>query len=189
MDTRSSCFFNFLCYTVGPTVIWILDSPAFLQFVFTLFPMDRDMSDCMCRRTWQVGQLRQMLSILETTSLTFLNPKLYFFLISFVLQEVVNAGSPCRSLTWSSALVAVIDVENKKHTWTQAAVAWDVHAPRFQGWCSCCQQGPQTLVSIWLQRVHVAPPQKDRRSDFFASNLDCGHHLMSDCFLFTCPFI
>ena len=139
--------------------------------------------------TWQVGQLRQMLSILETTSLTFLNPKLYFFLISFVLQEVVNAGSPCRSLTWSSALVAVIDVENKKHTWTQAAVAWDVHAPRFQGWCSCCQQGPQTLVSIWLQRVHVAPPQKDRRSDFFASNLDCGHHLMSDCFLFTCPFI
>ena len=62
--------------------------------------------------TWQVGQLRQMLSILETTSLTFLNLKLYFFLISFVLQEVVNAGSPCRSLT-SSALVAVIDVENK----------------------------------------------------------------------------
>ena len=60
---------------VGPTVIWVLEAhafltfcvkwldpqlygyytlpPAFLQFVFTLFPMDRDMSDCMCRRKYE----------------------------------------------------------------------------------------------------------------------------------------
>ena len=137
-----------------------------------------------------MGQLRQMLSILETTSLTFLYSSAVLFFSSFFrLQEVVNAGSPCRSLTWSRALVAVIDVESKKHTWTPAAVAWDVRAPRFQGWCSCCQQGPQTLFSIWLQRVHVARPQKDRRSDFLNQTLNSEHHLMSDCFFFTCRFI
>ena len=50
---EAHAFLTFLCYMVGPTVIWILDSPAFLQFVFTLFPMDRDMSDCMCRRKYE----------------------------------------------------------------------------------------------------------------------------------------